>query len=179
MKYLSLLLFVLVLSFNTLNAKSETNSTTVDTNSTQFVLKTPNSGEIHIKEIKNGVIFEEMKDKVIALVFIAYNGKPCLKLIDFLKKMKKEHKDGFDAFAVEMRGLSGDKLNEFVKQKEINFPIIGYKNAQEFTNYIAQKARWKGTMPFIIILNKKGEVKYMQIGLVSYEGLEQAYKELK
>lgn len=170
-------MLLLAISLNPLSAES--NSTKVDSNSTQFVLNTPNSGEIHIKEVKNGIVFEEMKDKVIALVFIAYNGKPCLKLIDFLKKMKKEHKEGFDAFAVEMRGLTGDKLKEFVKQKEINFPIIGYENAKDFTHYIARNARWDGSMPFIIILNKKGEVKYMQIGLVAYEGLEQAYKELK
>ncbi len=66
------------------------------------------------------------------------------------------------------------------KKGDLNFSQLwDPKMHKSFTNYIAQKARWKGTMPFIIILNKKGEVKYMQIGLVSYEGLEQAYKELK
>jgi peroxiredoxin len=172
MKLLSIILFTLVMAFGALNAEN------LDKNETKFVLNTPNQGEIVIKEVENGVTFDKLKDKVVALVFIAYNGTPCLNLIEILKKMKKKHSD-FDAFAVEMRGLSGDKLKEFVKQKEITFPIIGYENAKEFTNYIAQNTGWSGAMPFILIIDKKGVVRYIQVGLVPLEGFEKAYEELK
>jgi len=171
MRFFSIL-FIISLLFSTVNAK-ENNATTPS-----FILKTVNRGDINIKEVNGGVSIDNLKDKVGVLVFIAYNGKPCLHLIEILNEMKKRHKD-FGVFAVEMRGLKGEKLKEFAKDKSIEFPIIGYENAKDFTNYIAQNAGWNGTMPFILVLNKKGEVKYMQIGLIPIEGFEKAYKELK
>ncbi len=143
-----------------------------------FVLKTANKGDIHIKEVSGGVSIQELKDKVVVLSFIAYNGKPCQYLIEILNEMKKRHKD-FGVFMVEMRELQGEKLKEYAKEKNIDFPIIGYENAKDFTNYIAQNAGWNGTMPFILVLNKKGEVKYMQIGVIPIEGFEKAYDKLK
>jgi hypothetical protein len=155
----------------------EGNSTKVKEEIT-FKLDSANLGTVEIKEIKNGLSFDKFKDKVVVLSFIAYNGKPCINLIKILNEMKLRHKD-FDAFAVEMRKLEGESLKKYAKEKEINFPIIGYKKAEKFVHYIASRAGWNGTMPFIIILDKKGEVKYLQIGLIPIEGFEKAYQELK
>ncbi|NOZ90379.1 MAG: redoxin domain-containing protein [Epsilonproteobacteria bacterium] len=167
------MLFIISLLFSTVSAK-DSNTTTPS-----FVLKTVNRGDIHIKEVPKGISIQELKDnKMVVLAFIAYNGQPCLHLIEILNEMKKRHKD-FGAFAVEMRGLKGEKLKEFAKNKSIEFPIIGYENSENFVNYIAKNAGWNGTMPFILVLNKKGEVKYMQIGLIPIEGFEKAYEELK
>jgi len=173
MKYLSIL-FIITLFFSSANSQENSSKKAVPS----FVLKSANKGDIHVKETTGGVVFKELKDKVVVLSFIAYNGKPCINLIKILNEMKKKHKD-FDAFAVEMRKLEGDSLRDYAKEKKIDFPIIGYKNAKEFTTYIAQKAGWNGTMPFILILDKKGEVQYLQIGLIPIEEFEKAYQKLK
>jgi peroxiredoxin len=92
--------------------------------------------------------------------------------------MKKIHSD-FDIFAVEMRKLKGEKLKEFAESKKIDFPMISYENAKDFTHYIAQKAGWNGSMPFILIINKKGVVKFVQLGVLPKEGFEKIYQQIK
>jgi thiol-disulfide isomerase/thioredoxin len=150
----------------------------ISASSTTFSLKTPNRGTIEVKEVKDGIAFKGFEDKVTVLVFIAYNGKPCLHLIEILNEMKKAHSD-FDVFAVEMRKLKGDKLKEFAKSKNIEFPIIGYENAKDFTQYIAQRAGWNGSMPFILVIDKKGVVKFVQLGVIPKEGFEKIYKQIR
>ena len=159
------------------NSSNESNSIQESKKAT-FTLESANKGTIEVKETKEGLIFKGSEDKVMVLTFIAYNGKPCMNLIKILNEMKKKHSD-FDAFAVEMRKLEGASLKAYAKEKEIDFPIIGYKKAEPFVQYIAQRAGWRGSMPFILIFNKKGEVKYLQVGLIPIEGFEKAYQELK
>ena len=171
MRYVSILL-TLLLFFSSANCNEN------NIPAPSFLLKTANKGDVNIVEVDNGVKFKELKDKVVALVFIAYNGKPCLHLIKILNNMKKKHTD-FDSFAVEMRKLKGEELKKYAKDKNIEFPIIGYENAKEFTNYIAQKAGWSGVMPFILIIDKKGVVKYMQIGVLSEDNFEKIYQKLR
>jgi len=169
MKYITIII-ALVLFLSNIHAE--------DNNTISFSLKTANKGTIEVKEVKNGVKFQGFDGKVTVLTFIAYNGRPCLHLIEILNELKEEHKD-FNVFAVEMRKLKGEKLKEFAKNKKIDFPIIGYENAKDFTHYIAQKAGWNGSMPFILIINKKGEVKFVQLGVIPKEGFEKLYKKMK
>lgn len=173
MRYTSIIV-ALMLIFSSINAEKSNSTTSTPT----FSLKTANKGTIEVKEVKNGVAFQNFKDKVTVLTFIAYNGRPCLNLIGILNEMKKEYND-FDAFAVEMRELKGEKLKEFAKTEKIDFPIIGYDNAKDFTNYIAQKAGWNGSMPFILVIDKKGVVKFVQLGVIPKEGFEKIYKKIK
>ncbi len=169
MRYASIIVtLILLLS----NIYAENNSKTT------FSLKTPNRGVIEVKEVENGVSFKGFEDKVTVLTFIAYNGRPCLRLIGILNELKKEHSD-FDVFAVEMRKLKGDALKEFAKTKNIDFPIIGYENAKDFTHYIARKAGWNGSMPFILIMDKKGVVKFVQLGVIPKENFEKIYQEIR
>jgi thiol-disulfide isomerase/thioredoxin len=170
MRYASIIV-ALILFLSNIQANDSNSSIT-------FSLKTPNRGTIEIKEVKDGIAFKGFEDKVTVLVFIAYNGKPCLHLIEILNEMKKAHSD-FDVFAVEMRKLKGDKLKEFAKSKNIEFPIIGYENAKDFTHYIAQRAGWNGSMPFILVIDKKGVVKFVQLGVIPKEGFEKIYKQIK
>jgi peroxiredoxin len=171
MRYIAIVVAVILL-VSRVTAEDDNSS------SITFSLNTANRGVIEVKEVENGVAFQEFKDKVTVLTFIAYNGRPCLHLIEILKEMKKEHSD-FDVFAVEMRKLKGKSLKKFAESKNINFPIIGYDNAKEFTNYIAQKAGWNGSMPFILVIDKKGVVKFVQLGVIPKDGFEKIYQEIK
>ena len=49
--------------------------------------------------------------------------------------------------------------------------MVTGKSAMNFVNYIAQRAQWRGTVPFIIITNKKGVAKHIQIGAMNKEQL--------
>ena len=172
-----ILLLIIFISMGALYAQEK--STTHETNeSVGFKLESVNKGVVEVKEITDGLRFDTAEDKVMALVFIAYNGKPCLRLIEILNELKKEHSD-FNAFAVEMRELEGKKLQDYAKEHKIDFPIMGAKKAEKFVHYIREKAGWGGSMPFILLLNKKGEVKYLQIGLIPKKGFEKAYQQLK
>ena len=175
----NLLFLVMFFSMGILHAQE--NNVSNDVNQSRaitFELNSVNKGVVKISEIEKGLSIDGYQDKVVILTFIAYNGKPCKKLIGILNEMKKEHKD-FDAFAVEMRKLEGESLKAYAKEYKIDFPIIGYKNAEAFVNYIRHRAGWNGNMPFIIILDKRGEVKYLHVGLIPKEGFEKVYQEFK
>ncbi|NEW60157.1 TlpA family protein disulfide reductase [Sulfurovum sp. bin170] len=176
MRYISI---ILTLSLLLSSANSEDNQTTEkNITAPSFSLKTANEKTLEVKEIENGVLFEGSEDKIVILSFIAYNGRPCLRAIDTFKEMQKEYKD-IDVVAIDVRGVDQKGLKEFAKNKEIKFPLVNYDNAKEFTNYIGQKAGWNGSLPFTLIMDKKGLVKYLQVGLIPLEGLKKIYQEIK
>lgn len=155
-------------------SKSESNSTVKEQ---KFSLKTADEQTLEVKEIPSGLEFESFKGKVVMLSFIAYNGNPCLRAIDAFKSMQEKHKD-IEVVAVEVRGLKQEGLQKFAKEKQIEFPLIAYDNAKDFTDYIANRARWNGSLPFTLIMDSKGLVRYFQVGLIPLEGLEKIYKQL-
>jgi thiol-disulfide isomerase/thioredoxin len=51
------------------------------------------------------------------------------------------------------------ELEEFVKSgKNLNYDLVTSKDAGDFLYYISQRAQWRGGIPFLIILDKKGDV---------------------
>jgi len=64
------------------------------------------------------------------------------------------------------------ELQDFIKSgKKINYDLVSSKEAGEFINYIAQRARWQGSIPFLIILDKKGRVADIIAGMPSEDRL--------
>jgi len=142
-----------------------------------FTLETIDGTTIHIKEIENGLEFQEFKGQPIYLILFGYRCPPCLKEIPELIELTKEHQD-LKIIAMEVQGLDSDALQEFVTDRGINYPVISGYNYMDFISYIQLKAQWGGAIPLLLGLNKKGEVEIMQIGGVSKRELEIGYKEL-
>ncbi len=48
----------------------------------------------------------------------------------------------------------------------------------DFISYIQYRAQWQGAIPYLIALNKKGEVQFAQVGGLFDKELEYIYKEI-
>ena len=146
----------------------------------QFELTTLKGKKLHITTKPNGLHIKEIKEKVVFLSFFGYNCPPCKKEIPEFIKMREKYGKDLEIIAVEVRGLKEKHLKSFVNIKNINYPIIPFnKEAENFAYHTAKKADWKGAIPFIIVLDRTGEVKFLQTGFIPYDALETAFKKSK
>ena len=137
------------------------------------------NGKVHqFTGTKDGLKVKGAEGKVVFLEFFGHMCPPCRKSIPHLINLQKKYKDKLAVIAIEVQGLDNAQLKAFAKERGINYTVISDSNTGGFTSYIAQRSDWRGSIPFLIILDKKGNVKYIQPGLMPEEVLENAIKEL-
>jgi thiol-disulfide isomerase/thioredoxin len=143
-----------------------------------FTIQTIDGKEIHVDEAEGGLTFQEFKDKAVFVIFFGYRCPPCLAEIPALIKLTKQKHPDLEIIALEVQGLNSEKLKFFQDRKEINYNLAVQKNEgnSKFLGYIATKAQWGGSIPFLISFNPKGEVKMVHVGGLRYEQLEMIYK---
>jgi len=172
MKRLSKIFFALILIFTALNAKGLT-----------FKLPTVQGKTIEVSELKNGLDFKDFKGKVVLLEFWGTHCPPCLYSINKYKQLLNEYKDKVAMVAIEVQMTPRDKLKEFVKRAGINYNVVAQEDARSFIAYVAQRAQWRGSIPFLIVLDRNGEVLDIKTGFSPNEFehiraiIKYAYKE--
>jgi predicted transcriptional regulator len=60
----------------------------------------------------------------------------------------------------------------------MNYITVAEEKAPDLVNYIAQRAQWKGSIPFMVALDTKGDVQFVQAGMIPEESLEELISEL-
>jgi len=60
----------------------------------------------------------------------------------------------------------------------MNYIVVSNSKAGDFTNYIAQRAQWRGSIPFMVALDKKGNVQFVQAGMLPEASLEELIRQL-
>lgn len=143
-----------------------------------FTMTTTEGKTLHMKGTETGMVFEEYKGKVIFLEFFGHRCPPCIKSIPHYKKLQEKYKDDLAIIAVEVQGFDDNELKAFTKEKGINYVTISQEKAGQLVPYISQRAQWQGSIPFLVILDKKGDVQLMQAGMLSEEALESTVKQL-
>jgi len=197
MKTLSTLLLILLLAGCT--AQEKKSETTPDSNETKisvtpevkivtptdnnlttslFTLNAINGDTIHINETPQGLIFKEFQDKVTFLIFFGHRCPPCLAEIPALKELTQEGHSDLQILGVEVQGLDDEKLKTFGKNMEINYPLVSSTYTNDFINYIAEKAQWEGSIPFLIAFDKKGDVQVVHVGGMAKTDFDNMYNKL-
>jgi thiol-disulfide isomerase/thioredoxin len=143
-----------------------------------MTLTTIDGKKINVTGTEGGLIVEEYKGKIVFLEFFGYKCPPCLASIDHYKKLQEKHKEKLVIIAIEVQGLNNSQLQAFVKEKGINYPTIAQEKADQFVNYISMRAQWEGSIPFLVILDKKGDVQLVQAGMLPEDVLEKTIAEL-
>ncbi len=170
---LSLSLLTTVSGFAEQNKTQSTESNSTVINNKNMINITDITGKVmKIEALKNGLDFKDLKDKVIFIEFFGHRCPPCRKSIPHYINLQKKFKDKLAIIAIEVQGLSNNQLKSFVKKKGINYIAVSQDNAQVLVDHIAVRSNWSGAIPYLVILNQKGEVQTMQAGLIPEKSLE-------
>ncbi len=145
-----------------------------------IVLKTIQGKELHIKGTENGLEIKEYTGKVVFLEFWGTHCPPCLISVPNYIELKKTFGDKLAIVAIEVQDTPLDELKAFAKSKGINYDVIDYRSAQAtgFVDYMARRAGWEGSIPFLMIFDKSGNVVTMQTGLLNEKALAGLVEEL-
>jgi thiol-disulfide isomerase/thioredoxin len=103
---------------------------------------------------------------------------PCIAEIPTLIDLAERYKGKLSIIAVEVQGFSSDQLKKFRDNYGINYTLISGKENSNFVAHVAQRAGWKGMIPLLIAIDKKGEVQFLHTGPVGSSKLESLISEL-
>ena len=177
------LLAALTIGLLPLNADEASNATTQapqvqPAKAASFEFTTIEGKKIEIVGMEDGLDFTTFKEKNVITMFYIYPGKPCRDELKIFSKIKKNHED-LEFVTFELKGLAPEKFEAFQKELGIEgLNMIDAKQALPFADYIAKLAKWPGSVPLLIITDKKGTVKHMQLGAMSEKELEDMLKKL-
>lgn len=145
-----------------------------------FELTTVEGDILHVDEAENGVIFQEHKDKVVFLLFFGYRCPPCLSEIPALLKIAKEKGDKLEIIAMEVQRLPEEQLKIFKESKKLNYTVLSGEHTvnSEFISYIAERAQWTGSIPFLVGITPKGEVGIVHVGGMGYNEFNNVFNQL-
>jgi len=169
MKKIMIALLSLFLAFATLQAAENTDS---------FTLKTIEGKTLHVRGTENGLLFKELKGKVVFLEFWGTHCPPCLMSIPHYIDLTKKYGDKMAMVAVEVQGTTEAQLKAFARQKGMNYTVVPQREAMDFVNYVARRAGWHGSIPFLIILDQRGNFVTAQAGLLPEDALAGVIQQL-
>ncbi|MEA3418316.1 MAG: hypothetical protein U9Q90_02865 [Campylobacterota bacterium] len=178
------LLTVVTIGLMPLSANEPSNTSAVKAAQVQpakvpsFDFATIEGKKIEIVETADGFKFPTLKDKNIIIMFYIYSGKPCRNELKIFTKIKTKHSD-LEFVTFELKGLTPEKLKDFQNELDLKgLHMIDTQQALPFANYIAGRVQWQGSVPLLIIADKNGVVKHLQLGAMSEDEIENALKKL-
>ena len=127
---------------------------------------------------EQGLKIKGLEGKIVFLEFFGHRCPPCLKSIPHLIKLQEKHKDKLAIIAIEVQGFSNKQLTKFAKEKGMNYIVVSDEKSGSFTSYIGQRAEWRGSIPFMVALDTKGAVQFVQAGMLPESSLEELIKQL-
>ena len=163
---LSILLFSL---FTSLQAKSAPTMSMTDIKGKTY----------KITGTDQGLKIKGLEGKIVFLEFFGHKCPPCLKSIPHLINLQKKHKDKLAIVAIEVQGYDRARLTKFAKEKGMNYLTVSQDDAGDLVQYISERAQWQGSIPFLVALDTKGVVQYVQAGMLPESSLEELIKQLK
>ncbi|CAA6804023.1 MAG: Thioredoxin [uncultured Sulfurovum sp.] len=145
-----------------------------------FELEDVDGNKLHVDEAENGIIFQEHKDKVVFLLFFGYRCPPCLTEIPAIKEMVNEKGDKLAVIGMEVQRLPEEQLKIFKESKKLNYAVLSgeHTDNSNFISYIAQRAQWSGSIPFLVGIKPNGEVGVVHVGGMRKSDFEKVFDEL-
>ena len=144
----------------------------------KFNLKTSTGKLIEVTaDVKNGWKFKGYENKVILLDFFATWCPPCKAEIPHLNTIRKDLKKDLEIIGIDIGQRDGSitdnlELAQFIEDFKIKYPVTsGVANSSLFR--AVSSLNPGGSIPFMILFNKKGEFIQYYIGMKPEEMLRQ------
>ena len=122
---------------------------------------------------EQGLKIQGLEGKVIFLEFFGHKCPPCLASIPHLIHLQEKHKDKLAIVSIEVQGYNNAKTVAFAKEKGMNYIVASEEKSSELVSYIQQRAQWKGSIPFLVAMDTKGDVQFVQAGMLTEAALEE------
>ncbi len=142
-----------------------------------FNLKVVNGNAIKIiADFEKGWKFEGLENKVVLLNFFGTWCPPCKAEIPHLNDIRSKLGNDFEIVGVDIGPRGGgvttmEVIKEFIETFEIKYPVsIGGDNGKLYS--ALRELNPNGSIPFMVLLNKKGEYVTHYVGMVPQEMLE-------
>lgn len=127
---------------------------------------------------EQGLNIKGLEGKIVFLEFFGHKCPPCLASIPHLINLQNKYKDTLAIVAIEVQGYNNQEVTAFVKEKGINYIAVAEEKAGELVDYISQRAQWNGSIPFLVALDTKGDVQFVQAGMLPESSLEELISQL-
>lgn len=131
-----------------------------------------------VQGTENGLNIEGLEGKVVFLEFFGHKCPPCLASIPHLINLQKKYHDKLAIVSIEVQGYNHKQTADFAKAKGMNYIVVSEQKASQLVRYIQQRAQWQGAIPFLIALDTKGDVQFVQAGMLPEASLEKLVVEL-
>jgi len=140
-----------------------------------FTLKAPGEKSITATDLSNGMQFGGYEGKPVIVNLFGKHCKYCQREIPHLEAMHKKFGDKV--------GIIGIHVQEKMMPMEqaglgISYPVFEYEDNMAFVRFIGSRAGFRGSIPFNIIFNAKGEVTEIIPGYLNLSDLEMILTEL-
>lgn len=153
---------------------------TAQEQSVVFNLKTSDGKDLKVEAKKDGWVFNGYENKVILLNFFGTWCPPCKAEIPHLLNIRKQLKNDFEIIAIDVGKRGGglntqEELAAFIKEFGVTYPIVtGADNPKLFG--AVSDLNPSGSIPFMILFNRKGQFMKPYIGMKPEEML---YSDIK
>ena len=141
----------------------------------KFNLTTTTGKAITITANKEGWKFEGLENKVILLNFFGTWCPPCIAEIPHLNNIRTKLEKDFEILAVDIGPRGGgfnskEHLEEFIAQYNVAYPIVSGEVAKQLFG-VVNELNPSGSIPFMVLFNKKGQYVKYYIGMKPEEML--------
>ena len=144
----------------TLNAKE---MEMFDTNGTSY--------KVHAQN--NQFEIEGMEGKVVFLEFFGLECPACKELMPSLIKLQKKYPHKLKVMAIEVQNNDIKPINEHKALHGINYTTFSNYDIGLVVRYIADNAKWQGAIPLLVVIDTKGKIQILKMGIIEEEKLEE------
>jgi thiol-disulfide isomerase/thioredoxin len=155
-------------------------STLIQAETYEYKLVTSEGSILKADLTEKGWTFENSKNRAVFLIVFGSNCPPCIKEMPRLIKAVSTHTDKLSIIAIEAQGYDTEQLAAFKAKQGINYTLLSRKEKENeyLLSDISTKLKWAGELPFLIAIDKHGEIQDTQMGEVSVEEIEELVKKL-
>ena len=115
---------------------------------------------------------EGMEGKVVFLEFFGLNCPACKELMPNLIALQKQYPNRLKVMAIEVQNHEIDPIEKYKAAHGINYTTFSNYDVGFVVRYIANKAQWKGAIPFLVAIDSKGKVQALKVGITPKEELQ-------